>query len=74
MPYPGTEVFDQSLKDGILVDDIDLKTLWNASGFHYHTNKKFYIKPYNMSLDELQNWRKKFDDLIDEINSKRTGS
>jgi radical SAM superfamily enzyme YgiQ (UPF0313 family) len=74
MPYPGTEVFDQSIKDDILVDEIDLESLWKSSGFHYHTNKKFYIKPYNMSLDELQHWRKKFDDLINEINSKRTSN
>lgn len=71
MPFPGTSVFQQAAKDHIFVDEIDSDKLWQTPGFHYHNNNKFYIKPYKMEIEELGEYRKKFDDLIDNINSAR---
>jgi radical SAM superfamily enzyme YgiQ (UPF0313 family) len=71
MPYPGTSVFKQAYRDGLITDEIDSKNLWKTAGFHYHTNKKFYIKPYKMTIAELEVFRRKFDELIDDINRAR---
>jgi radical SAM superfamily enzyme YgiQ (UPF0313 family) len=71
MPFPGTSVFQQAAKDHIFVDEIESDKLWQTPGFHYHNNNKFYIKPYKMEIEELGEYRKIFDDLIDEINNAR---
>lgn len=71
MPFPGTSVFQQATKDNLFVDEVDLDNLWRMPGFHYHSNYKFYIKPYKMDIEELGEYRKKFDDLIDDINNAR---
>ncbi len=75
MPYPGTAVFDQALRDGLFTEEINLDTLWQATGFHYHTNTKFYVRPYSMAIPELEIFRAKFDELIaDMMAEKRAGT
>jgi anaerobic magnesium-protoporphyrin IX monomethyl ester cyclase len=64
MPYIGTRVFNQALKDNLFLEKVDLKNLWKEDKMHFNSNKKFYIKPYNMELSELIDWRNKFDDTI----------
>jgi anaerobic magnesium-protoporphyrin IX monomethyl ester cyclase len=71
MPYPGTPIYEQSVRDNLLVDEFDTMSLWSRIGFHYHNNKKFYIKPYGMSVEELNGYRLKFDHLIEEIKDAR---
>ena len=66
VPFPGTRVFEQARKDDLFIDEFDFENLWRMDGFHYHENKRFYIKPYAMSLDELQEFRGKFDRLLKE--------
>jgi len=38
--------------------------MWSMSEFCFTDNKDFYIKPYNMSIDDLNLYRQKFDKLI----------
>lgn len=71
MPYPGTPVFEQAYRDELFTEKIEFDNLWRTTGFHYHTNKMFCIKPYKMEIEELSEYRKKFDDLIDDINNTR---
>lgn len=61
IPYPGTPIFDQCMKDDLFIEKIDLNTYWRTP-FRPHQDGSV-IKPYNMSLDELADWRKKFQDI-----------
>jgi len=64
MPFPGTAIFDQCVRDSLFIDSIDIKNLWQEERMDYNGNKKFYIKPYKMDISELKDWRNKFDNLI----------
>ena len=70
MPFAGTKVFQQAVRDGLLDKSIDLANLWKTDGFHYHDNHRFYIKPYNMGFSELSAWRRKFDALLQASGRK----
>ena len=60
-PYPGTPIFDQCVKDKLFVKEIDLENYWKAP---FHPNQtECVIKPYDMSLEEMEVWRLKFDSL-----------
>ena len=63
IPFPGTKIFDQAVRERLFFDDIDLDSLWKANWIMDAKEKHFYIKPYDMSLDELMDFRKKFDDI-----------
>lgn len=63
IPYPGTRVFEQAMRDSLFIGEIDRTDLWSG---HYTLNnqsKIFYLKPYALSLNELSAWRECFDSL-----------
>ena len=60
IPYPGTALFDQVVKDKLFIDNWKLDELWKIP---VSNAGEFVIKPYNMSLDELYKWREKFDKI-----------
>jgi len=64
VPFPGTKVFEQALRDNLLVD-IDIKNLYNATDFYFTNYDRFFIKPYNLSIDDLRDFRKRCDDLLE---------
>lgn len=70
MPLPGTSVFEQAMRDRLFVDKMDIDNLWQTPGFHYHNNEKFYIKPYKMQIEQLNEFRQKFDDLLTDIKNR----
>ncbi len=70
-PFPGTRVFDQALKDKLFTDNFNIDSIWKMDTLHYSNNKIFFIKPYNMSLKGLQEFRCEFDDLIETIVNKK---
>ena len=61
VPFPGTTLFKQVIKDKLLVNKWNLDELWKTPISYQQGD--FIIKPYNMSLEDLAIWRKKFDDL-----------
>lgn len=61
IPYPGTPVFDQCLRDNLFLIDIDQENYWRTP-FRPHQDKPV-ILPYRMTVDELTEWRKKFNDI-----------
>lgn len=63
IPFPGTRIFDQAVQDGLFVDDIDPGELWTGALELNALHGQFYLKPYRMSLDELQAFRRRFDEL-----------
>ena len=58
IPYPGTALFNQVVKDKLFIDNWKLDELWKIP---VSNTGEFVIKPYNMSLDDLYKWREKFD-------------
>ncbi|NEV60551.1 B12-binding domain-containing radical SAM protein [Thiorhodococcus minor] len=61
IPYPGTRVFEQAMRDGLFVGEVERTALWSG---HYgldNQSSAFYLKPYALSLDDLSRWRTAFD-------------
>lgn len=71
MPFSGTKVFEQALRDNLFVDELDLDNLWRNHEFYFTGNKRFFIKPYALELSELQEFRLRFDRLIEELIAKK---
>lgn len=63
IPFPGTKIFDQAVRDGLFVNEIDADQLWDGTWDLNAVQNQFYLKPYQMSLEELAEFRKKFDSL-----------
>ena len=61
MPFPGTALFRQVVKDNLFVRKWNLDDLWKTP--MSHAQNEFIIKPYNMSLDDLCMWRDKFENM-----------
>ncbi len=63
IPFPGTRVFKQALDDNLLIDNFNVKDLWKGmvNLDPVQDECRFFIKPYNMSLDELMYYRRLFD-------------
>ncbi|WP_082696217.1 B12-binding domain-containing radical SAM protein [Aquitalea pelogenes] len=61
IPFPGTPVFDQCVRDKLFIEDIDMGNLWRAPVRAHQEG--CVIKPYDMSLEELFDWRRKFIDI-----------
>ena len=57
--YPGTALFKQVVRDKLFVHDVDLNELWKYPIGRVPT--EFRIKPYNLSIEDLHKWRKRFD-------------
>lgn len=72
MPYAGTELFNQCAKDNLFVDKIDLDNMWKVFDLNFAGNKKFFIKPYQMEIDELIEFRDKFDNFVAEHIKRKT--
>jgi len=64
VPFMGTPVFSQALKDGLLVD-IDPNKIYEADDLYFKNIDKYFIKPYDISLNDLREFRKKCDKLIE---------
>ena len=62
MPFPGTALFKQVVKDKLFIRNWNLDELWKTPISHGQT--EFVIKPYNMALDDLYKWREKFDVML----------
>ena len=61
-PYPGTALFKQVVRDNLFIKKRMLNELWKTP--MENNQDEFIIKPYNMSVDELYEWRRKFDKLL----------
>mgnify|MGYP001296356739 FL=1 len=61
IPFPETALFKQAVKDNLLIGKWNLDELWKTP--ISHTQEDFLIQPYNMNIDDLRKWRKKFDNI-----------
>jgi anaerobic magnesium-protoporphyrin IX monomethyl ester cyclase len=73
IPFSGSAVFEQARKNRLFTDSLDKENLWAGQYILDGLQKaSFYIKPYNMTLDDLADYRSKFDKL--KFFSKRAKS
>lgn len=61
IPFPGTPVFEQSVRDNLFIGGLDTSNLWQVPVRAHQDG--CVIKPYNMSLEDLRSWRQKFIDI-----------
>lgn len=61
IPFPGTPLFDQCVRDNLFIGGIDVDNLWQTPVRAHQSG--CVIKPYAMSIDELLAWRQKFIDI-----------
>ena len=69
IPFPGTKVFEQAMRDGLFLHAIDHSTLWEGTLELNALCTQFFIKPYDLSIDTLARYRETFDAL--QFNSLR---
>jgi radical SAM superfamily enzyme YgiQ (UPF0313 family) len=62
-PYPNTKLYDQCIKDNLFLPDIKIDELYKSSEFCHANLKRFNIRPYNLSIQELIKYRDKFIEL-----------
>jgi radical SAM superfamily enzyme YgiQ (UPF0313 family) len=62
-PYPNTKLYDQCIKDNLFLPDIKIDELYKSEEFCHANLKRFNIRPYNLSIQELINYRDKFFEL-----------
>ena len=67
IPFPGTKVFNQAMRDNLLLTDINEDRLWEGTLELNALHGQFFLKPYKMTVDELREYREKFDSM--RINS-----
>jgi len=62
MPHPGTNLFNQVVKNKLFIHNWNLDELWKTP--ISQSQGEFIIKPFNISLDDLYKWREKFDKML----------
>lgn len=71
IPFPGTQLFEQCLHDNLFVSELSVDDIWKGIiNFDASEHDKIYIKPYNMSINELTEYRTKFENI--RLFSKRS--
>lgn len=65
IPFPGTRLFDQALEEGLLLGHYDTSALWKGEADMDPVQRiqQYYMKPRNMSLEELDYFREKFNSI-----------
>ncbi len=63
IPFQGTKIFNQALNDHLFLEKEPADVLWKTP-ITMLNNDKFYIKPYAMTLAELNQWRIKFNKMM----------
>jgi len=65
LPFPGTSLFTQTVRDGLLVD-VDTKRIYQDDSMYMSNWKRFYIKPYQLDIEQLQKFRVRCETLISQ--------
>ncbi len=71
LPFPGTSLFEQAVRDGLLLD-VDVERLYQDDGMYITNWKRFFIKPYQLDLAQLQQFRVRCEALISQPAQSHT--
>lgn len=65
IPFPGTKVFEQAKKEGLLLSAFSEEQIWKGEIDLDPVQKvqQYYLRPKNMSIEELDYFRKKFNEI-----------
>lgn len=63
VPFPGTRVFEQAVRDNLLID-VDTTAMYRSDALFITNFDRFFIKPYGLTVDELRDFRKRCDALL----------
>lgn len=69
IPFPGTRIYEQARRDNLFINEVDADRMWDGESSLSTLDNQVFIKPYNMTIDELLEFRKKFDKM--RLNSDR---
>jgi len=63
IPFPGTKVFEQAMKEGLLLGNFHSEDLWKGEIDldPVQHKQQYYLRPRAMTLDELDVFREKFN-------------
>ena len=56
-PYPGTELYRQCVRENLFVHEVEKEKLWMADWFTHANINTFTIKPYELSIKTLCDYR-----------------
>jgi len=70
LPFPGTKIFDQASRDGLLLHNYNADRLWAGETCLDPTESDFFLKPYDMTIEELKTYRTIFNNLRILPNSR----
>ena len=62
VPFPGTDLFEQAKKDNLLINT-DTENLYIADNRYFTRYNRFFLKPYNLEIKDLIEFRKKCEKL-----------
>lgn len=65
IPFPGTRLFEQANREGLLLGHFDTSSLWRGEADLDPVQKtqQYYLKPRNMSFEEMDVFREKFNNI-----------
>jgi anaerobic magnesium-protoporphyrin IX monomethyl ester cyclase len=65
IPFPGTKVFEQAKREGLLLSSFSKNQIWKGEIDLDPVQKvqQYYLKPKNMSLEQLDHYREKFNEI-----------
>lgn len=69
VPFPGTKVYNQAVRDGLLVN-LDEARLYLSDQLYQTNYNHFSIKPYKLDIEDLLLFRKKCERMIIELKHK----
>jgi len=72
LPFPGTQVFEQVSRDNLFAD-MNVEKSYGAQNLEgqYWTNyDRYFVKPYNLEINDLKEFRARADKLIEEQRRK----
>jgi len=70
IPFPGTRVYEQALRDNLLID-LDPKKLYKSNELYITNYERIFIKPYKLELEDLRAFRKRCNELIEKQQKMR---
>ena len=62
-PYGGTPLYEQCVKEHLFFEGVDPSLFWCSEGFSHHEVDGYIIKPYALEIEDLEGFKKRFQDL-----------
>jgi anaerobic magnesium-protoporphyrin IX monomethyl ester cyclase len=71
VPFPGTDVFAQAVRDDLLVG-VEQDSLYLADNRYFTNYDQIFLKPYALELDDIREFREKCSNLLQARQSVQT--